>query len=55
MTAANARRLEALERTRSADAPRPLPDVLPDTATDAELHALRRSGVRCTAKATRPS
>ncbi len=45
MTAANARRLEALERTGGADPPRPLPVVLPDTATDAELDTLRRRGV----------
>ena len=45
MTAANERRLEALERTRGADAPRPLPMVLPDTATEAELDTLRRHGV----------
>ena len=45
MTAANERRLDALERTRGADAARPLPVVLPDTATDAELDELRRRGV----------
>ena len=37
-------RLKALERTGYAHASRPLPVVLPDTATDAELEALRRSG-----------
>lgn len=45
MTAANERRLDALESTRGADAARPLPVVLPDTATDDELDTLRRHGV----------
>lgn len=39
------RRVEALERTRCADAARALPVVLPDTATDTELDTFRRSGV----------
>ncbi len=38
-------RLNALERTACADARRPLPVVLPDNATNAELDELRRSGV----------
>lgn len=45
VTTANERRLDALERTRCPDAVRPLPVVLPDTATDAELNTLRRHGV----------
>ena len=44
MTAVNERRLDALERTRCADARRPLPVGLPDTATDAEMDTLRRRG-----------
>lgn len=45
MTAANERRLDVLERTRGADAARPLPVVLSDTATEAELDTLRRLGL----------
>lgn len=44
MNAANERRLAALERTRCTAAARPLPVVLADTATDAEVDTLRRSG-----------
>ena len=38
-------RLAELERIRRNSTPRPLPVVLPDTVTDAELAALRRRGV----------
>ena len=44
MTAAIKRRLAALESTTAA-MPRPLPVIVPDTTTDADLHALRRRGV----------
>lgn len=45
MTAKTERRVETLERAHCADSARPLPVVLPDTATDAELDTLRRRGV----------
>lgn len=45
MSAQIERRVAALERTLGVDAARPLPVVLPDTATDAELDTLRQSGV----------
>ena len=35
-------RLDALERNGHTDTPRPLPVVLPDTATNAELDEARR-------------
>ena len=38
-------RLDILERIRCTNTPRPLPVVLPDTATNAELDELRRRGL----------
>ena len=38
-------RLDALERNGHTDTPRPLPVVLPDTATNAELDEARRRGL----------
>lgn len=43
MTTALTRRLEALEATDS-DHAKQLPDVVPDTTTDAELARLRKHG-----------
>lgn len=45
MTTANERRLDALECAIGPNAARPLPVVLPDSATDAELDALHCRGI----------
>ncbi len=39
------RRLKALETT-TGDILKPLPTILPDTASDAEVEALQRAGVK---------
>ena len=44
MTAGILRRLKALETT-TGDLPKPLPTILPDSATDAEIEALQHHGI----------
>lgn len=44
MTAATTRRLEALERALPTAGPRPLPMVVPDATTDANLARLQQQG-----------